>query len=158
MLRKLRGAVGTAVTWAIGWATSAFVVLSGPVLIWGNPDLFWQTIRPVTLLAGVSGLFGGAVFSTVLGTVHRNRRLGELSPLRMAAWGAGAGLLAPLALLGAGVAFRVPMQPGFVALLVAGIGGLGAATGGGTVKLAQLGQRDALGSVDLDDRLPPSDA
>lgn len=144
MLRKLRGALGTAVTWGVAWAVTGFGLVAllsvlGPGVQAGG---FWDRAGPFTLLVGASGLVGGGVFSVVLGTVHRRRRLSELSPLRMALWGASAGLLVPLGLLGVGLAAGVPMIPQVVAVTLVGIGALGAATGGGTIKLAQAGERE----------------
>jgi Na+/proline symporter len=80
--RKLRGAFGTAVTWAAGWAVVGFVPTA--ILFILSPSLDPSTFPDVamlTILGGVSGLVGGTVFSTVLRTVHR-RRHGQACPDR----------------------------------------------------------------------------
>ncbi len=154
ILRKLRGALGTAVTWAVGWAVSGLVLFSLPLWLWGNRGFFWDTLRPLTVLAAFSGFTIGMVFSVVLGTVHRRRRLSELRPLRMALWGAGAGVLVPLALIGIGAAGGVGVRPEAVAAVLLCLGGLGAVTAGGTIKLAQAADRE-LPDSGRDGRLGP---
>jgi hypothetical protein len=148
--RKLRGALGMAVMWGLGWAVVTSVVMSLALLVWGDPGFFWDTLSALSALAGFSGFVGGAVFSTVLGTVHRRRSLGELKPFRMALWGAGAGLLVPMAVVGAGVLAGVPLEPDVILGVALGMGGLGGATGGGMVKIAQAGGD----SLEPPDRLP----
>lgn len=152
ILRKLRGALGTAVTWALGWGLGAFALVSVGFLLFGKGVFFWDTVRPITILAGLSGFIGGTVFSTALATIHARRRISELSPLRMALWGAGAGLLVPLGVLGVSLVAGVPLHADVVAGMVVGIGGLGAATAAGTVKLAQASDR-ALDGPDRNARL-----
>lgn len=140
-VRRLRGAIGTAMTWAIGWAILAFAGASTAYLFTGDRVHFWGTVFPLSLLAGLSGLIGGMVFSLALGVAYRHRRLGDLSALRMAVWGAGAAVLVPLGVLGAGMVAQVPMESGVVLAAILGLGALGGATAGGTIKLAQLADR-----------------
>ncbi len=140
IFRRLRGALGTAFTWAVGWAVAAFSVVSVAMLVTGDLNPFWAAVAPPTILAGASGFVGGTVFSLVLGTFYRKRRLGELKPLWMAAWGAAAGLLLPMTFLGLGLVAGVPLELGDVAGWTLGLGALGAGTGGGIVKLAQMGE------------------
>jgi hypothetical protein len=152
ILRRLRGALGMAVTWAVGWGLSVGVLVSVSFLFLGNRTFFWDTVRPVTTLAAFSGFVGGAVFSLVLGAGYRRRMLSELRAGRMALWGAGAALLIPLALLGVGLIVHVPLRPEFISVLGLGLAALGAGTAGGIVWLAQRGDGE-LGSGEPGGRL-----
>jgi hypothetical protein len=149
-LRKLRGALGMAVSWAVGWGVLGFGVISVSVVLLGDPNQFWETVGPLTALTGLSGFVGGAVFSLVLGAGYRRRRLGELKPGRMALWGAGAALFIPAALLGVGLIVHVPVEAGLVAGVGAALGALGAGTAGGMVWLAQKADGGLGGGEDLD--------
>jgi hypothetical protein len=120
-------------------------------------ELFWEVAGPVIAVVAGSGLVAGTIFSVVLGTVYRNRRIGDLSPGRMALWGAGAALLLPAGLLGLGVAAGMPAGVDLVGITLGSVIVLGAGTAGGTIKLAQ-----AAGDAELEsavrDELPGSGA
>jgi len=149
-LRKLRGALGTAVTWALGWGVAGLAAISAGVFFLGDPAAFWSTVGPLTLVTALSGFVGGAVFSLVLGAGYRRRSLRELRPVRMALWGAGAALLVPAALLGVGLIVHIPLEVEVVAGIGVGLGALGAGTAGGMVWLAQKADGDLGGGDDLD--------
>ena len=85
-LRRIRGALGMGLTWALVWAPVAVLIgmLVDPD---GSMDEMWVAI------GAYPGFLGGVVFSVVLGIAARRRRLDELSLSRVAAWGAAAGLL-----------------------------------------------------------------
>jgi len=85
-LRRIRGVIGTALTWAVAWSNAgAIISLLGAGSVFGLVfDL---------AIFGAVGLIGGAIFSTVLGIADGRRRFDELSLPRFAAWGAVAGLL-----------------------------------------------------------------
>jgi peptidoglycan/LPS O-acetylase OafA/YrhL len=85
-LRRIRGAVGMGLTWALVWAPVA--VLIG---LFVDPDGSMDEMWPA--IGAYPGFLGGVVFSTVLAIAARRRRLDELSIARVALWGAGAGLL-----------------------------------------------------------------
>src|SRR4051794_26810298 len=85
-LRRIRGALGMGLTWAVGWAVVA-VLIGLAVDRDGSMDEMWPAI------GAYPGFLGGVVFSVVLAIAARRRRLGELSISRVAAWGAAAGLL-----------------------------------------------------------------
>jgi hypothetical protein len=96
-MRRVRGALGMGVTWAIGWA---LVGLGIGVSSWLLPFLPWDAFfevfdAPLPALA-VPGFFGGVLFSVVLGMAGRRRRFDELSLVRVGAWGALGGLLLSL--------------------------------------------------------------
>lgn len=85
-LRRIRGAIGTGLTWALVWAPAA--VLLGMVIDPdGSMDEMW------VMIGALPGFLGGVVFSVVLGIAARRRRLDELSVARVAGWGAVAGFL-----------------------------------------------------------------
>lgn len=85
-LRRIRGAVGMGLTWALVWAPVA--VLIG---LFVDPDGSMDEMWPA--IGAYPGFLGGVVFSIVLAVAARRRRLDDLSLSRVAAWGAGAGLL-----------------------------------------------------------------
>lgn len=85
-LRRIRGAIGMGLTWAVVWAPVA--VLMGLIVDPdGSMDEMWVAI------GAYPGFLGGVVFSAVLAMAARRRRLDELSIPRVAAWGAAAGLV-----------------------------------------------------------------
>jgi hypothetical protein len=107
-LKRIRGAVGMGLTWAVGWAIAGMLIGVASLLLPGLPwDSFFAVFdAPLPALA-VPGFFGGALFSAVLGVVGRRRRFDELSLPRFAAWGAVGGLLlslVPAAMVGVGLA------------------------------------------------------
>lgn len=96
-LRRVRGAIGMGITWAVGWALTGLAIgvasLALPFLPW---HLFFEIFdAPLPALA-VPGFFGGMFYSLVLGIAARRRRFDELSLPRVAAWGALGGLLLAL--------------------------------------------------------------
>ena len=157
MLRKLRGALGLALTWAVAWGLGGFLLgvllyLVGPGF---GPIPFWSLAPLLALRTGMLGFVGGGAFAVVLGTIHRKRRLGELGSFRMALWGALAGLVMPVAGIativgatGGGIPIRAILGPAVVVF-----GGLGAATSVMTIKLAQRSV-DGLESPEAEDMLP----
>ena len=104
-LRRIRGALGMGVTWAIGWGVAGIGI---GVLSIVTPFLPWEGFfaafdAPLPAMA-VPGFFYGAVLSIVLAIAGRKRRFSELSMPRFVAWGALSGVLFPMLLLGTGVA------------------------------------------------------
>ena len=100
LLRRIRGALGMGLTWAMAWFGAGMVLL----LIVG-PD---AADVPFPLGFGFLGFLAGVTFSGVLGIIEGRRRFEQMSLPRFAAWGGGAGLLlsaifVPVAGLGAGV-------------------------------------------------------
>ncbi|MFP5355044.1 MAG: hypothetical protein ACLGIK_07800 [Gemmatimonadota bacterium] len=108
LLRRIRGAVGMGVTWAVGWAVAGLAIGVGSILLPGLPwDAFFEIFdAPLPALA-VPGFFGGVFFSAVLGIAGRRRHFRDLSLPRFAAWGAAGGVLLtlfPFALVAVGLA------------------------------------------------------
>ena len=94
MLRRLRGILAFGLIWALIWLPSG--LLLGLVMGW----ISRSPPRNIPLLYVVVwtclGASSGAVFATLLATMERNRTLGELSPRRLALWGAIAGAALPI--------------------------------------------------------------
>jgi hypothetical protein len=87
-LRRIRGAIGTGLTWAVAWGGAGTIVMLGFLLRTGSrPD------APFPLVFGVFGFVAGVIFSGVLGLVEGRRRFDQMSLPRFAAWGAAGGFL-----------------------------------------------------------------
>jgi hypothetical protein len=92
-LRRLRGALGLAVTWGITWAVASGVIgglASSLILI-----LRGHFLPPVIMLmgafalaGGLSGFVSGAGFALLLTTSARRRTLEELNPFKFGVLGA----------------------------------------------------------------------
>jgi peptidoglycan/LPS O-acetylase OafA/YrhL len=136
-LRRIRGAVGMGLTWAVVWGAAAVLIglLVDPD---GSMDEMWVAI------GAYPGFLGGVVFSAVLAIAARRRRLDELSLSRVAAWGAGAGLLVgaiPFVLGDPNTEMPVWLLAGVV---IGSITLLSAASAAGSLALARTGERRAL--------------
>ncbi len=85
-LRRIRGAVLMALTWAVVWAPVG--VLIGMIV---DPDESMDEMW--FAVGGYPGFLCGAVFSAVLGIAEGRRKFDELSLSRVGAWGAVSGVL-----------------------------------------------------------------
>ncbi len=139
-LRRIRGAVGMGLTWAVG----GFLVGAGIEVIhnvWPNPLGSLVDIWPATL--GYPAFLGGLAFSSVLGIAGRRRRFDELSLPRFAAWGAVGGLLVslfPAAMVVMGLATpNVPLGQ-ITAMLVGPLTFGGAVAASGSLALARMAE------------------
>ena len=163
--RRIRGAVGMGLTWALAWALVGVLIGVISNLLPGLPwDAFFEVFdAPLPALA-IPGFVGGALFSLVLGIAGRRRKFAELSLPRFAAWGALGGLLlslVPAALVGAGLA---TLGSGALGLwqLTAVIGVplilLSAASATGTLALARMAEGGASPDAGADGpRVGPTD-
>jgi hypothetical protein len=96
-LRRIRGAVGMGLTWALGWAVAGLLIgVSSKLLPFLPWDRFFEIFDAPLPAMAVPGFFGGVFFSMVLGIAGRGRRFSELSIPRFAAFGALGGLLLTL--------------------------------------------------------------
>lgn len=143
-LRRIRGAIGMGLTWAVGGA------LLGGVIelihnIWPNPVGAAADIWPAVL--AYPGFVGGVAFSVVLGVAGRSRRFDELSIPAVASWGALGGAmvsLVPAALTMLGLATpAVPVHEITLALLGPFALG-GAAAAAGSLALARASEDQEL--------------
>ena len=131
-LRRIRGAVGMGLTWAVAWALAG--VLIGLSWSLGLPMEWFVEVFDAPLLAlAIPGFFGGAVFSTVLGIAGRRRRFDELSLPRFGAWGAVGGLLLGLPLL-------VALSPEAGAAIIGTLTLLSAVSASGLLALARMAE------------------
>lgn len=146
-LRRIRGAVGMGVTWAVAWALVGLLIGVTSKLLPGLPwDSFFRVFdAPLPALA-IPGFVGGALFSTVLGIAGRRRRFDDLSLPRFAAWGAVGGLLlslVPAALVVVGLA-SLGRPDASLWQITAAISGplilLSALSASGTLMLARMAQ------------------
>ena len=83
-LRRVRGAIGMGVTWAVVWSAVGMV----PRWLFG-----FNTDAPFPLIFGVLGFIAGVIFSGLLMLTEGRRGFEELTLPRFAAWGAVGGFL-----------------------------------------------------------------
>ncbi len=126
-LRRIRGAVGMGLTWAVVW--------SGVGAIWGliagiSSGVVFQSGGLFAVVFAALGFVGGAAFSGVLGIIEGRRRFGEMSLPRFAAWGALGGLFLSALTVGA-------LTPGAVWYDVGVLTLLGAGSAAGSLALAR---------------------
>jgi hypothetical protein len=128
-LRRLRGIIGTGLTWAVGWSGlyGAFLLVMRAFGVEAQWDL--GLVLRVVFNVGTLGFIAGSSFGLVLSLQERHKKLEDLSFKRIALWGglAGLGIVAWL-----GAAYLSPVVI-FTAL------GIGSATG--TVALAKRADR-----------------
>jgi hypothetical protein len=130
-LRRIRGALGMGLAWAMAWFTAGMVLL----LIVG-PD---AADVPFPLGFGLLGFLAGATFSGVLGIVGGRRTFDQMSIPRFAGWGAGGGLLfAVIFVLAAGLGGSVLLVLGPVFALSS------AASAAGSLALARKAEDQEL--------------
>src|SRR3972149_2226210 len=108
-LRRIRGAIGMGVTWALGWAVVGVLIGVTSKLLPGLPfwDSFFRVFDAPLPAFAVPGFFAGGFFSIVLGIAGRRRRFAELSLPLFGALGAVGGVmlsLLPAAMVGVGLA------------------------------------------------------
>jgi hypothetical protein len=142
-LRRIRGAVGMGLTWALVWAPIA-VLIGMAVDPDGSMDEMWPAI------GAYPGFLGGVVFSVVLAIAARRRRLEELSIPRVAAWGAAAGLLVgalPFT-IGESTA-EIPLWQ-LATVVIGSITLLSAVSAAGSLALATMAERRALAGAGAD--------
>jgi hypothetical protein len=93
-LRRLRGAFGMGVTWAVGWAGFLSVATILVDLIVGYP--WTPTIANLLANAGLfaaMGFLGGSAFSVVLGIAGRRKAFDKMSVPGFLAWGTAGGVM-----------------------------------------------------------------
>jgi hypothetical protein len=92
-VRRLRGAVGTGVTWAAAWAAAGIGIGVTTLLPWHPFGPFLRVMDAPLPAMGVPGFFAGMFFSGVLVLAARKRRFKDLSTAKFALWGAVGGAL-----------------------------------------------------------------
>ena len=82
-LRRIRGAIGIGLTWALAWLGAGLLLL----VVGVRADV------PFPLFFALLGFLSGVTFSGVLGILEGRRRFDQMSLPRFAMWGGGGGLL-----------------------------------------------------------------
>lgn len=142
-LRRIRGAVGMGLTWALVWAPVA--VLIG---LFVDPDGSMDEMWPA--IGAYPGFLGGVVFSIVLAIAARRRRLEDLSLPRVAAWGAAAGLLVGVLPFTIGESTTERPLWLLATVVIGTITLLSAASAAGSLALARRAQKRALSAAFAD--------
>lgn len=133
-LRRIRGAIGMGLTWALAWFTAGLALL----LVVG----FDAADVPFPLGFGLLGFFAGTIFSGVLSIVEGRRSFDQLSLPRFAGWGAVGGLVLSVIFVPAVAVFGndrldlVMLGPVFALA--------GAASAAGSLALARRAERHEL--------------
>ena len=143
LLRRIRGIVGTALTWAAGWGILGAVGFPLAVLVSNLPA---GEIVPGILTMATFGMLTGGLFSLVVMAAERRRTLDQLNLGRVAAWG---GLGSTLLIVGLAYGFDLTPAHGSFVLIM---GGLAAGSAAGSVTVA----RRSLPAVPRVESLPGS--
>ena len=92
-LKRIRGAVGMGLTWAVLWsAIGALVAVLPGTMPAGFPIVLEWIVGFAAQFAAL-GFVGGAAFSVVLGVTEGRRRFDQMSLPRFAVWGAFGGVM-----------------------------------------------------------------
>jgi hypothetical protein len=94
-LRRFRAIMATAATWSLAWAPFALVPLS--IVATSDQRVPLRLVVTVVMTQAMLGAIGGALFAAALTLSSRSKRFEELRVLSVSLWGAGGGLLLPLA-------------------------------------------------------------
>ncbi len=127
-LKRIRGAVGMGLTWAVAWGCAGAILRIVAGVITGGPiaaasGSLVAGLALASAVFGVMGFIGGTAFSVVLGIAERRRTFDEMSLPRFASWGTLGGLLLlmPFVLIGwAPVTLETAAIIGVLALLGGG--------------------------------------
>lgn len=138
-LRRLRGIVGTALTWGVGWVVANALLC----LVTGVP---LQFLGPLSGTAMFQGFLAGGTFATILSIAERKRTLEELSLPRVALWGGIGGMLIGFLAFPFMVSQGFPLARMFLPVVVDGLIGAGFASG--SVTLARGSDTALLGAPD----------
>lgn len=92
-LRRIRGAVGTGLTWGATWAVGGIGIGLSTFLPWHPFTAFMRVMDAPLPAMAIPGFVAGVLFSGVLGVAARGRRFADLSAPVFALWGAVGGAL-----------------------------------------------------------------
>jgi len=150
LLRKLRGIVGTGLTWAAVWSVAGTILQGGLALlgVMRAPDLF---VAP--FMWGLMGLYGGSMFGALLSLTEGRLTLERLRIGRVAGWGAIAGFALPIVYnLMRGDPGAISMMSVLTSAFI--LAPLSAGSAAAMTALAQRAGRNELGSGDETGVLP----
>ena len=131
-IRRIRGAIGMGLTWALAWFTVGMLLL----LVVG-PE---AADVPFPVGFGALGFLAGTTFSGVLGAIDGRRRFDQMSVPRFAAWGAVGGLLLSGGFVGLTALFGETGPLGAIGVLMPVFAIAGAASAAGSLALARVGE------------------
>ena len=136
--RRLRGALGMGLLWALGWGfVGGLIELTWN--IWpGFPLGPWMDMWIQGL--AIPGFVGGVLFALILGITEHHRKYEELSTSRFVAWGGLAGVL----LGGLVVLIGQPSHWMHGAVVAGVVTAMSATTAGLSLPLARMVERKAL--------------
>jgi hypothetical protein len=144
ILQKLRGVLGTGLTWAVGWSVAGTILQGGLSLLglFRAPDL---SVAP--FMWGLMGFYGGTMFGALLSLTEGRRTLQNLRIGRVAVWGALAGFALPV------VYNLMRGDPGAISMMslltnAVILAPLSAGSAAGMTALAQGADRSELGGGD----------
>jgi len=143
LLRRLRGILGTGLTWAFGWIGlfGAYLLVRMAIGASLAGYEFFLPLLEEVFAVGTMGFLAGSTFGLALSILERHKRLEDLTFTRIALWG-GLGGLAVVALLSGWVGgWGDPAGVIFYSIL-----GVGSATG--TLVLAKRAETVPLGGED----------
>ena len=140
-MHRIRGVLGTALTWAIVWllvGLGVVLFLGEPNCLYCNPNWRWYVVLFWTLWGAISG----AGFAIVLMIAERRRTFADLTVARTTMWGAvGAAAVPGVAMIWDVVAngfdSDVLADLRFVLITLAISAALGAACAAGTLRIAR---------------------
>jgi hypothetical protein len=128
--RRLRGALGTGLAWAVGWSVVGALFGLGTAIAYPGVFGVLESIAKNGAGFAMYGFVGGSLFSVVLGLAEGRKRFDELSLLRFTGWGgAGGGLLGLVVVATDMWAVGSPVSIDVALVGVAGILGAGCAAG-----------------------------
>ena len=112
-LRRIRGAIGIGLAWAVAWFGAGMILLL--VVGLDAADV------PFPLFFGLLGFLAGVTFAGILGLVEGRRGFDQMSMPRFALWGGVGGLLLSMALSFASGAGAFPVLAVVFALVPAAL-------------------------------------
>lgn len=136
-LKRVRGALGMGLIWAVGWAVLGGGIMETVVDPHGEILDMW----PQTL--AIPGFVVGVVFAALLSLGDGRRRFEELSLGRFAAWGAAAGAALGAAVLALGIFPGITSMLLRTAIVLGPLTVLSAASASGTFALGRYAERRA---------------
>ena len=96
--KRIRGIVGTALSWAIPWSLTGVALAITTIVFGAYPGIrgILEFVGLVATFYGIWGAISGGIFAVVLAAAEHRRALKELTMGRVIAWGAVGSLIVPL--------------------------------------------------------------
>lgn len=151
-MRRIRGALGMGLTWALGWAIGGVLIAASSLVLTFLPWHYYFDIFDAPAPAmGIPGFVAGVLFSIVVGIAGRRRKFHEISLPQIAVWGALGGLLlslVPVTMVALGLASFNPGKVSSEWMLTAIIAGpfmlFSSLSASGYLMLARMGKRESI--------------